>query len=297
MKTYLDCVPCFFKQALDTAQLAGASKLKQKKILDKLSKEIIKFDLSECPTAMGRVLYRLVKEISGKKDPFKEIKKKSNRLALSLYPRLKEKVQRSQDRLLTAIELAIAGNIIDYGVKHTFNIEREIEKIFKEEGKIIRNESKNLFNYPSFKKALKKAKRILYLADNAGEIVFDRVLMEELSDKEITCVVRGAAVINDALVEDAEFCGIAKYAKIISSGSDAPGTILKFCTPGFRKIFHNAELIISKGQGNFEALSGEPGPIFFLFRAKCPVIAKHLNCTLGDIILKKQNLRRKKRGV
>ena len=287
MKTYLDCIPCFFKQALDAARLAGANKSTQKKILHALSQELFTFDLKECPTAMGKVLYRLVRKTTGKHDPFKKIKQKSNKFALALYPRLKRKVENSKDRLLTAIELAIAGNIIDYGVKNSFNIAQEIEKIFAEEDKIIRKEPRALFDYPAFKRAIAKAKKILYIADNAGEIVFDRILIEEFKDKKIIFAVRGEPIINDALVEDAEFCGIDKYARIVSTGCDAPGSILKFCTRSFRKIFEDTELIISKGQGNFEALADEKRPIFFLFRAKCPVVAKHLGCKLGDVILKK----------
>ncbi|MBN3039409.1 MAG: DUF89 family protein [Candidatus Omnitrophica bacterium] len=289
MRTYLDCVPCFFKQALDAAKLAGANKATQKKILNDLAKEVIAFDLNECPTAMGRILYKLVRTTTGRHDPFKKLKQKSNELALSFYHRLKAKVNRSQDRLLTAIELAIAGNIIDYGVKHSINIDKEIDKIFKEEHKVIRQEDKRLFDYSAFKHALKKAKKILYIGDNAGEIVFDRLLLEEFKDKKVLFAVRGEPIINDALIEDAKFCGIDRYARIISTGCGAPGAILKFCSLSFRKIFQDADLIISKGQGNFEALAGEKGPIYFLFRAKCPVIAKHLRCDIGDIILKKAN--------
>jgi len=286
MKTSLDCIPCFFKQALDAARFAGAKPATQKKILDVLSKEILKFNLELCPSEMGMILYRLVRKISGKDDPFKQIKDKSNTFALQLYPRLKDKVNNSKDRLLTAVELAIVGNIIDYGVKH-LNISKEIDKIFAEEDKLIRKEDKAIFAYPAFQKAITRAKKILYIGDNAGEIVFDRILIEELKGKEITFAVRGKPIINDALLEDAIDCGIDKYARIISSGCAAPGTLLRFCTPAFLKIYRQAELIISKGQGNFEALSGQKRPIFFLFRAKCPVVAKHLGCKLGDIILKK----------
>jgi uncharacterized protein with ATP-grasp and redox domains len=287
VKTSLDCVPCFFKQALDAARLAGAGPAVIKRILTELSREILKFKFSSCPSEMGRILYRLVRKHTGQNDPFRKLKQKSNKFALTLYPRLKDKVEHSKDRLLTAIEVAIAGNIIDYGVKHSLNIDREIKKIFAEEDKAIRREARRLFNYPAFKKALSGAKKILYIGDNAGEIVFDRVLIEELKDKEIIYVVRGGPIINDVLREDALFCGIDKYARIISSGCDAPGTILAFCNKSFRKIYREAELIISKGQGNFEALSKEKGPVFFLFRAKCPVVTKHLNCKLGDVILTK----------
>lgn len=291
MKTYLDCVPCFFKQALDAARLADAKVAVQKKILEALSREILKFNMEHCPSEMGKILYALVRKTAKKDDPFKEIKRKSNILALALYPRFKTKVRKAKDSLLTAIELAITANIIDYGIKNSLNTTREIDKIFAEENRLIRNEAKGLFDYHPFKEALKRAKEVLYIADNAGEIVFDRILIEELKNKKITFVVRSNPIINDALVEDAIFCGLHKYARIISSGCDAPGTILDFCTPRFLKAYRNADLIISKGQGNFEALGDERRPIFFLFRAKCLVIAKHLGCKLGDIILKRSTPR------
>jgi len=292
VKTSLECIPCFFKQAQDAAKLAGADKSTQKKIFKNLANELLKFDLKECPTAMGMLLYKLVRQITGNNDPFRKIKQKSNKLALGLYPRLKEKIENSKDRLLTAVELAIAGNIIDYGVKSSFNIKQEIDKIFAEEDKVIRKESKTLFDYPAFKRDITRAKRVLYIGDNAGEIVFDRILIEELKNKEIIFAVREEPIINDALMEDAKFCGIDKYARVISTGCNAPGAILKFCTKKFRKVFEKAEFIISKGQGNFEALVGEKAPIFFLFRAKCPVVSKYLNCKLGDIILKRAALKR-----
>ncbi len=286
MRTYLDCIPCFFKQALDAARLAGAKPAVQKKILNALAKEILKFKLESSPPEMGRILYTLVKKITRKRDPFKKIKQKSNKFALALYPRLKRKVENSQDRLLTAVELAIAGNVIDYGVKSSLNIAQEIEKIFAEENRIISRESKTIFAYPAFRRALKETKRILYLGDNAGEVVFDRVLIEELKGKEIIYAVRAKPIINDCLIEDAKSCGIDKYARVISTGCDAPGVVLPLCSEKFRKIYRDARFIISKGQGNFEALADEKRPIFFLFKAKCPVVAKHLSCNLGDIVLK-----------
>lgn len=290
MKTYLDCIPCFFKQALAAARLAGAGPAVQKKVLNELSREVLDFKLQSSPPEMGRTLYALVRKATGRDDPFKAIKRKSNEFALALYPRLKAKVTHSRDRLLTAVEMAIAGNIIDYGIKNSLNIAKEVEKIFAEENGLIRREGKEIFNYLSFKQALKKTKKILYLADNAGEVVFDRILIEELKNKEIIFAVRGEPIINDALAEDAKFCGIDKYARVVSSGCDAPGVILKFCSRRFRKIYQDAEFIISKGQGNFEALSDEKRPIFFLFKAKCPVVAEHLGCKLGDIILKRAKL-------
>ncbi|OGD17024.1 hypothetical protein A2V47_04085 [Candidatus Atribacteria bacterium RBG_19FT_COMBO_35_14] len=288
MRTYLDCIPCFYRQALETARLAGANEIIQKKIIDELSKLIPDFPLEASPPEMGKTVYALVRGIIGVKDPFKEIKENSNKLALRLYPELKQEINNSEDRLLTAVKLSIAGNVIDYGVKNSLNVEEEINKIFNKDFKIDNENNKNVFRYQEFKEILSKVKHIIYLADNAGEVVFDRLLIEELTEKlgkKVIYVVRDKPIINDALIEDALFCGINRTAEVVSSGSDAPGTLLKYCSPEFIRIYQKAELIISKGQGNYEALSEEDKLIFFLFKAKCPVIAEDVGCNVRDMVL------------
>ncbi len=289
MKTYLECIPCFFKQALGAARLSGASEKTQKKILNEVALRIPEFPLIFGPPEMARIIYGIIKKMTGNGDPYEKIKEKSNKLALSVYPKLKKKVAHSRDSLLTAVELAIAGNIIDYGVKNSLNIREELGRILAEENSAIREESKSIFNYKNFKHTLKNAKIILYLADNAREVVFDRVLIEEIKRtdkiKNIIYAVKEKPVINDALWEDARMAGIEKTARIISSGLDTPGTVLSLCSKRFLKIFKRADMIISKGQGNFEALSDCNRPVFFLFMAKCPVIAQDVRCRLGDVIL------------
>jgi len=287
MKTYLECIPCFFKQALEAARLSGASRKTQKKILDAVALSMPKFPLSSSPPEMARVIHGIVKRITGKKDPYAGIKKKSNNLALRVYPKLKEKLNGKQDRLLTAVELAIAGNIIDYGVKNSIDVKEELDKILNEEHAAIRKESKSIFNYSGFKSSLDEANSILYLADNSGEVVFDRILIEEIKRKrvnvDISYAVKEKPVINDALEEDARIAGIQKYAKIISSGADTPGTVLSLCSSRFLEVYKKADMIISKGQGNFEALSDSRRPIFFLFMAKCPnTSARHAGINLKN---------------
>jgi len=278
MRTYLDCIPCFFKQALKAARMVGANEDVQKRILDSLASEVPGFPLSSSPPEMGRIVYRIVREITGDDDPFKKVKGKYNKIALKLYPDLKNKVAHSEDRLLAAIRLAIAGNVIDFAVDKSFNLEKEVDNVFKKDFAI--------FDYREFKQVLKDTKQILYLADNAGEVVFDRILIEELN-KEVIYVVRDKPVINDALIEDAKFCGIDKIAKVISNGSDVPGTILDLCSKDFLSLYETAKLIISKGQGNFEGLVGrDNAPIFFLLKVKCPIIGNIAGCEVGDIVLK-----------
>jgi len=289
MRTYLDCILCFYRQALDAARIAGVDEIVQKKIIDEVSRLIPDFPLEASPPEMGRTVYALVKGIIGVKDPFKEIKENNNKFALKLYPELKQEINNSEDRLLTAVKLSIIGNIIDYGAKNSLNVEEEINSLFQGNIIVYNENSETTFKYKKFKEALNKANSIIYLADNAGEVVFDRLLIEELVKelgKEVIYVVKDKPIINDALMEDALFCGINKVARVISSGSDAPGTLLKYCSPEFIRIYQKAELIISKGQGNYESLSEENKPIFFLFMAKCPVIAKDIGCEVGDMVLK-----------
>lgn len=287
MKTYLDCVPCFFRQALEGCRIIGATPKQQKMIIDGLAARIQGMSLRASPPETARIGYALLKKISRNSDPYKNIKKNSNRLALRLLGKLRDKAGRSRDGLLQAVELAIAGNIIDFGVKNNLDVKAELKKILARENSFARRRS--LFHYPEFRRALKKAKRILYLADNAGEVVFDRILAEEIkkiyTDKEIYYAVKERPIINDALIEDAVACGMDKVARIITNGTDAPGTILNLCSKEFKKTYQNADMVISKGQGNFESLSGVKKPIFFLFMVKCPVVAGETGCKMGDIVL------------
>ena len=287
MRTYLDCIPCFFRQALEGARIVGAGPKVQKQVIDEFAKIIPEVSLNSPPPEIARFGYNLLKKLSRNNDPYKKIKQKSNRLALKIYDKLKNKVVHSSDRLLTSLEIAIAGNIIDFGVKNNLNIDEELKKILVREEKYIHR--KTIFHYSAFKRALSEAKNILYLADNAGETVFDKILIEEIRKKYpkkiIYFAVKDRPIINDALLEDAEYCGIDKLAEVISNGSDAPGTILQLCSSNFKKIYRKADMVISKGQGNFESLSQEKRPIFFLFMVKCQVVAKHTGCKLGDIVL------------
>jgi uncharacterized protein with ATP-grasp and redox domains len=289
MKTYLDCIPCFFKQALHAARIAGSDEITQKRILDEVARILPGFSLNSSPPEMGLIIHRLIKGLTLMEDPYSQIKAESNRAALRIYPALEERLSASDERLLTAVQLAIAGNIIDYGAQDSLEVSRELQKILNLERKTLSEDDKSLFDYPQFRQALSSARTVLYLADNAGETVFDRILIEEIRridrDKRIIYAVKEKPIINDALAEDAYQCAIDKVAEIVSSGSDAPGTVLSLCSIEFLKLYREADMVISKGQGNFEALSEERRSIFFLFMAKCHVVARDVGCNRGDIIL------------
>ena len=291
MRTYIDCIPCFLRQGLEAAKLAGADDALQKSILDEICGLIPCFALSSSPPQMGRTIYHIVRARTQSDDPFKQVKNKSNQLALGLLPDLRKKIAKSEHKFLTAVELAIAGNVIDFGVKNSLKIEQEVNNFINGNFDIHNQYNKSVFAFDGFMTALLKAKRVLYLADNAGETVFDLLLIEQIRTlpnvEDIVYAVKDKPIINDALMDDAVICGIDEVARVMSSGSDAPGTFLKSCSSDFLNIYNNSDLIISKGQGNFEALSDEDKAIYFLFRAKCEVVAKDIGVAVGDVILKR----------
>ena len=281
MKTYLDCIPCFFNQALRAGRIATKDEKKIRKLLDEIGLMLKDIPFESTPPETGMLIYEKVREITGNFDTYEKIKRKSTEEALALYPILKNEVKKSDDKLLTAIRIAIGGNVIDFGINRKFNIEEEIYKVLKKDFAI--------FDYDKFKDYLNKTDEILYIGDNAGETVFDRILIEEMK-KPVIYVVRGIPVINDVTYKDAIQAGIDKVATIISSGTSAPGTVLKTCNTKFKETYKHSKFVISKGQGNYEALSDEKQRIFFLLMAKCQVIANNIGVKKDDIVLKGINM-------
>ena len=285
MRIYLDCIGCFVRQALDSARLATDNEQIHEQVVRDVLRLAADLDMSQSPPAIGQKIHRLIRKLTGNSDPYRELKRRYNRLALRMLVESEERLRTSQDPLEGAVRLAIAGNIIDLGVK-THIAESDIENIIRDcltadfDGRQIEE----------FRNAVNQAEKILYLADNAGEIVFDRLLIEQLPCEKVTVVVKGRPVINDATVEDAEFAGLTGIAEVIDNGSDAPGTILESCSQDFRNRFTKADLVIAKGQGNYETLSDVNKNIFFVLKAKCPVIAKDLGCEVGEMILRKSKV-------
>ena len=282
MRIFLDCVPCFIRQALDSARLATDDEQIHEQVVRETLRLAADLDMSQSPPAIGQKIHRLIRELIGNTDPYRELKQRFNRLAMRMCIELAEQVRASEDPLETAVRLAIAGNIIDLGVK-TSIAESDIERIIRD----CLTADFDSQQLEDFRSAVSRAKRILYLADNAGEIVFDRLLIELLPYEKITVVVKGEPVINDATMEDAEFAGLTEMTEVIDNGSDGPGTILETCSQAFRNRFEDTDLIIAKGQGNYETLSYSDKNIFFILKAKCPVIARDLGCEVGQMILKK----------
>ncbi|HNW52275.1 MAG TPA: ARMT1-like domain-containing protein [Prolixibacteraceae bacterium] len=230
----------------------------------------------------SRDLHQVLKIYSRNPDPFVVVKKQSNDLVLGMYPALKKLLQESENPYETALRLAIAGNIIDFAVGDTYDLQATIHNVLYSEFAI--NHSSEL------RTALLNAKSVLYLGDNAGEIVFDKLFIETIMHPNLTYVVRGAPVINDATMDDAHYVGMDTVADVISSGYDAPSTIVDKCSDEFQKHFNEADVIISKGQGNLEGLLGKTDKeVYFLLMVKCDVIAEALNVKKGGFVVKKQD--------
>ena len=210
-------------------------------------------------------------------DPYRQTKTDATEQALALLPQLRERVQAAADPLDLAVRVAIAGNIIDQGVAETFELEATVDRVLAQPFAID--------GLSALRRALRRTNSILYLADNAGETVFDRVLIENLPHP-VSYVVKAEPVINDATRDDALGAGLAEVAEIIDNGSAAPGTVLARCSAPFRERFEGASLIVATGQANYETLSGLTAPIFFLLQAKCSVIADELGVSQGAIVLK-----------
>ena len=280
MKTYFDCIPCFIRQVLDSVRMTTTDKQIHEKVLRKALRLASEMDLRQSPPAMAQIIHRFIRQITGVKDPYLEVKNRFNMLALKMYPDLKQRIEASADTLETAVRLAIAGNIIDFGVNSEVQentVERTISESLADE--------LDLDALQKFRDTTAAAKDILYLADNAGEIVFDRLLIEQLPYEKVTFVVKGSPVLNDATIEDAQIAGLTDIVDVIDNGSDAPGTILEDCSEDLRRRFNKADLLIAKGQGNFETLNNVYKNKFFLLRPKCSVLAEHLGCKIGSLIL------------
>ena len=282
MKAYLECYPCFLRQALESARMATVDEAIQRRVLQRVADLIADFPPDATPIEMGEDIHRIIREITDSSDPYHEVKRESNNHALSLYPQLRAMVETSTDPLLTAVKLAAIGNVIDFGANPGFDLDRALEEGLTED----LSDS----DFPLFKDRLRRVDEVLYIGDNSGEIVFDKILVEQLvrHEKEVTFVVRGGPILNDATMEDARTVGMDGVAKVISSGVLSPGTILRNAQPEFLDRFHRAELILAKGQGNYEGLSEEAGPLFFLLKVKCPVIARHLGAGMGDLVFRAQ---------
>lgn len=256
MRTYLDCYPCVLNQALEAAKFAHLDEPDQRTILHQAMTLLQNMSPGVSPPVIGQYIHRMVRNFSGQRDPYTEVKQQANQEALALLPSLRNALRTASDPLEIAVRYAIAGNIIDFG---TQNDSRDIQQ----EIRLAREASFGRFHIEQFRNAVSSAGSILYIGDNAGEIALDRLLVElllKLSDADITFVTRGSPVLNDATLEDAQQVGLDELVPVISNGSDAPGTLVTEVNDPVREHLATSDLIIAKGQGNYETLSHQSPP-------------------------------------
>lgn len=284
MNITTQCVECIVGQIDKATKLLNLDKHLSEEIMSEVNKRSTKFNFNETPPFVAKDVYELLAIKSKLKDPLENLKQDSIKKATTYLPFVEEKVLNSEDKLFTAIKTAVAGNVIDFATTKEFCLDNEINNIFETDFSIN--------DYEVFKNELEKTNRLIILADNAGENVFDKVLIKTIKslypNLEIIYATRGKAIINDITTKEAIQIGIDKYCKVISTGVDTPGLEKKRASAEFLKLFDETELILSKGMGNFECLeSYNDKRIFFLFKIKCEVVANKVQEDLGNIVLKR----------
>jgi len=284
MQTSIECIPCFVRQAEEAVAFATKDFVEREKILRLILQELAKADWADTPPAIAQRLHRIIRKETGESDPYRGVKDRMNGLALEALPCCVESIATAADPHEAAVRVAVAGNLLDSGAKIQIQPEDLPHLLATLWERPLAGDPHELFL------AAEKAERILYLADNAGEIVFDRLLLNFLPMEKVTLAVRGRPILNDALREDAEIAGFTGLVRVIDNGSDAPGTVLEDCSEEFREHFDRADLIISKGQGNYETLSAVRAPIFFLFIVKCPIVAAQIGESTGTMVVTKSAL-------
>lgn len=277
MQLFLDCLPCLHRQVLEAARQTTDDVAVQSRIMDRAAATLTRRRAYATAPAMAEAMHSIVREETGADDPYRAVKDRDMAAALGLEPMLWEYAATGEDPLTTALKVAATGNVMDSAIYADLDIAgcvtAELDRPFAR------------CDVDALSADLGTARTVLVLGDNAGEAVFDKVLLSRLGEgREVTYAVRGRPIINDATLDDARSVGVDAHATLMSSGCAAPGTILEWCTDEFLALFRDADVVISKGQGNFEALSSVERPVYFLLKAKCAMVAGDLGVAVGDYV-------------
>lgn len=278
MELQLDCLACILRQVVETSRMATDDQEMRKRIMDETLSRIADYKDYKNSPSLTRDLLSIVSRNTGVSDLYEEVKNADIDEAKEILPRLKEFLDKSENKLYWALKIAATGNVIDRAVNHAVNgVEALIEKEIKRKFVID--------DYNIFEEKIEEARNILIIGDNAGESVFDRILIEHLPEKNFIYAVRSGPTLNDVTMEDAVRSGLDGCTKIISSGCDSPGVILEECSREFLDVFWGADIVISKGQGNFEMLEGCGREMFFLLKLKCFAITTAVKAGMNDYVL------------
>ncbi len=277
-----ECEPCLLRQAHEAIALTHVEANAGQVVEARVREWLAQADWNLPAPALAQQSHRMIRQLTHDPDPYATVKRQLNQLAADLYPTWHRRFREKFPPLEAAVRLAIVGNLLDVAAKTRLDNANVAAALADALTAPLRG------SVPALAAAIRGARSILYLADNAGEIVFDRDLIAQLPLGSVTIAVRGWPVLNDATLTDAFATGLADMADVISNGSDAPGTILENCSPEFRSLFAAADLIIAKGQGNYETLVGADKPIFFLLKIKCEVLSRMLGWPCGSLVLHQQ---------
>lgn len=278
-----ECIACIINQSVKVANAINADETLSTKLRSTVENMSKDFSFSDTPPEIAAYVYEEMAEIAKKYDLYDEVKEHSTQKALAFVPLLKEKLQNSDNKLLTATKIAVAGNVIDLAAEVEFDLEDELEKIFHTD-----------FDYNDFdifKEELSKSKSVVVLGDNVGEHIFDHLFIQTLKELypsiNLTYMVRGNPIINDVTIKEAKEAGFNQICNLVDSGVNTPGFTYERATDEARELFDNADLIISKGMGNYECMSpAHRDNICFLLKVKCSVVASSLGKEIGDIVCK-----------
>ncbi len=275
-----DCIPCMFNQALKTARAATDDEAAHRQVLQELADQLNTEFGDLTPAAAVMPVYEIVSRVTGVADPFADHKRESNRLALELLPSLRERVASATNPLDAALHLAAAGNVIDVGISAVSDLQRDVANMLDTRFAVS--------DLAAFDSQLHPGCKLLYIGDNAGEIVFDTVLVDLLRARgvAVTYAVKSGPILNDATMEDALCCDMAARATVIETGSADIGVNFTRSSPLFLDTFARADIVLAKGQGNFETCNQRPENIFCLLKAKCELVAAELAVELGDVAFK-----------
>lgn len=281
MKVAAECIPCFLTASLRAMEKGGWPEDRRKEELLGLLPLLGSLDHNKTPAENASILFHQLAHTMGGVNPFKGVKEESNKSALGYLPRLRERLSQSADRLETALRFAVAGNVVDMGIFDDYDLEGALKESLVTE--FVLND------YAEFKERTDHAGKLLIIGDNSGEVVIDRVLVETLiaAGKEVTYGVKGGFVLNDSTLDDAVAAGMVDTCRVITNGNNFVGTIPEKCSEQFLQAYRDADLVITKGQGNFYTLEGTEfagNKTFFLFKVKCSAMAKYLGVEEGALI-------------
>lgn len=279
-----ECITCIFSQSLRVCKTLGIDKHTTKRVLDRVANMVEDWSFDETPPQIAARVYPQIADILQVDDIYLNYKHQATKKALEFIPFIENMINNSSDRFIAALKVSVAGNVIDLAAMKQFDLNEEISKIFDLPFSIDDSES--------LRKELKRSKNLLVVGDNAGEHLFDKVMMhsfKELFPKlNIFYAVRGKPIINDVTKKEAKEAGIDEVAKIIDSGVDTPGLDLNRANKEMLTIFNRADIVLAKGMGNYESLCNTTHTIYFLLKVKCNVVASSLGATLGDIVCLKR---------